>query len=53
MTHKFQLFGVLKNTVLSATVMTASLLTACSSLEEREVASGSFDYVKEQPGQKN
>jgi outer membrane protein assembly factor BamC len=32
--------------------MTATLLTACSSLEEREVASGAFDYVKEQPGQK-
>ncbi|MFT5838572.1 MAG: outer membrane protein assembly factor BamC [Flavobacteriales bacterium] len=52
MTHKFQLFGILKNTVLTATVMTATVLTACSSLEEREVASGSFDYVKEQPGQK-
>ncbi|WP_293747738.1 outer membrane protein assembly factor BamC [uncultured Paraglaciecola sp.] len=42
MTYKFQLIGVI----------TATLLTACSSLEEREVASGSFDYVKEQPGQK-
>ena len=42
MTYKFQLIGVI----------TATLLTACSSLEEREVASGSFDYIKEQPGQK-
>lgn len=41
MTYKFQLIGA----------VTAALLTACSSLEEREVASGSFDYVKEQPGQ--
>ena len=41
MTYKFQLIGVI----------TVTLLTACSSLEEREIASGSFDYVKEQPGQ--
>jgi outer membrane protein assembly factor BamC len=47
MTNNFQLFSVLKCTVIAATI-----LTACSSLEEREVASGSFDYVKEQPGQK-
>ncbi|MFQ3189808.1 MAG: outer membrane protein assembly factor BamC [Paraglaciecola sp.] len=62
MTYNFQLFSVLKNTVITAnvikntviaaTVMTTTLLTACSSLEEREIASGSFDYVKEQPGQK-
>lgn len=62
MTYNFQLFRVLKNTVITAnvikntviaaTVMTTTLLTACSSLEEREIASGSFDYVKEQPGQK-
>jgi outer membrane protein assembly factor BamC len=51
-TYKFQLLSVLKNTAKTATVMTASLLTACSSLEEREVASGSFEYIKEQPGQK-
>ena len=42
MTYKFQLIGVI----------TATLLTACSSLEEREIAGGSFDYIKEQPGQK-
>lgn len=47
MTYKFQSIGL-----MAATVITASLLTACSSLEEREIASGSFDYVKEQPGQK-
>lgn len=41
MTYKFQLIGV----------VTASLLTACSSLEEREIASGTFEYVEEQPGQ--
>jgi outer membrane protein assembly factor BamC len=52
MTHKFQLLGAIKSNVIAVTVITASLLTACSSLEEREVASGSFDYVKEQPGQK-
>jgi outer membrane protein assembly factor BamC len=42
MTYTLQLIGVI----------TATLLTACSSLEERQIASGSFDYVKEQPGQK-
>ena len=47
MTYNFQLSSVLKCTVITATV-----LTACSSLEERQVASGSFDYIKEQPGQK-
>jgi outer membrane protein assembly factor BamC len=47
MTYKFQSISL-----MAATVMAATLLTACSSLEEREVASGSFDYVKEQPGQK-
>lgn len=47
MTYKFQSIGL-----MTAIVITASLLTACSSLEEREIASGSFDYVKEQPGQK-
>lgn len=41
MTHKFQLIGVIL----------AIVLTACSSLEERELASGSFEYTKEQPGQ--
>ena len=52
MTYKFQLFSALKSTAKTATVITATLLTACSSLEEREVASGSFEYIKEQPGQK-
>ena len=52
MTYQFQLFSTLKNTAKTATVIIATLLTACSSLEEREVASGSFDYVEEQPGQK-
>ena len=47
MTYKFQPIGL-----ITATVIAATLLTACSSLEEREVASGSFEYVKEQPGQK-
>ncbi|WP_339725117.1 outer membrane protein assembly factor BamC [uncultured Paraglaciecola sp.] len=42
MTYKFQLIGVI----------TATVLSACSSLEEREIASGSFEYIKEQPGQK-
>lgn len=41
MTYKFQLIGVI----------TAVVLSACSSLEERELASGSFEYTKEQPGQ--
>jgi outer membrane protein assembly factor BamC len=57
MTNKFQSITLttvksLKNTLTVATVITATLLTACSSVEEREIASGSFDYVKEQPGQK-
>ena len=52
MTYKFQILGAIKSNVIALIVITASLLTACSSLEEREVASGSFDYVKEQPGQK-
>jgi outer membrane protein assembly factor BamC len=52
MTYKFQLLGAIKNNVVTAAVVTATLLTACSSLEERQVATGSFDYVKEQPGQK-
>jgi outer membrane protein assembly factor BamC len=51
-TYQFQLFSTLKNTAKTATVIIAALLTACSSLEEREVASGSFEYIKEQPGQK-
>jgi len=51
-TYQFQLFSTLKNTAKTATVIIATLLTACSSLEEREVASGSFEYIKEQPGQK-
>ena len=62
MTYKFQHIGVIttnvikniliKNTVITISVITAIMISACSSLEEREVASGSFDYVKEQPGQK-
>lgn len=47
MTYKFQSFGL-----VSATLIAVASVTACSSLEEREIASGSFDYVKEQPGQK-
>jgi len=46
MTYKLQSIGL-----ITATVISATLLTACSSFEEREIASGSFDYVKEQPGQ--
>jgi outer membrane protein assembly factor BamC len=42
MTYKLQIVGLI----------VGSLLAACSSLEERELASGSFQYVKEQPGQK-
>lgn len=42
MTYKLQIVGLI----------VGSLLAACSSLEERELASGSFKYVKEQPGQK-
>jgi outer membrane protein assembly factor BamC len=41
MTYKYSLIG------LSA----ALSLAACSTLEDRAVASGSFEYVKEQPGQ--
>lgn len=41
MTHKFFVSGAL----------VVSCLTACSSVEERQIASGDFDYVKEQPGQ--
>lgn len=41
MTYKFSVGGAL---VVAA-------LTACSSLEERQIASGSFDYLEEQPGQ--
>ncbi|MFT6343864.1 MAG: outer membrane protein assembly factor BamC [Paraglaciecola sp.] len=62
MTYKFKLFSVVENTaktatiikkiVITACVTSITLLSACSSLEEREVASGSFDYVEEQPGQK-
>ena len=52
MTYQFQLFSTLKNTAKTASMIIATLLTACSSLEEREVASGSFEYIKEQPGQK-
>jgi len=52
MTYKFKLLGAIKSNVMTATVITATLLTACSSLDERQIASGSFDYVKEQPGQK-
>ncbi|MFT6988959.1 MAG: outer membrane protein assembly factor BamC [Paraglaciecola sp.] len=52
MTYKFQLFNALKSSVIVATVVSATLLSACSSIEEREVAGGSFDYLKEQPGQK-
>jgi outer membrane protein assembly factor BamC len=67
MIHKLPLLSVLKKTVIAAslikntlipvTVYTAALLiatlfSACSSLGEREIASGSFEYVKEQPGQK-
>lgn len=44
--------NMIRNTAIKAIVITATLLSACSSIENREVASGSFDYVKEQPGQK-
>jgi outer membrane protein assembly factor BamC len=43
---------LIKNTAITISVITATLFSACSSLDERAVASGSFDYVKEQPGQK-
>ena len=42
MTYKFHITGIL----------TTMMLCACSSIEERSIASGSFEYVKEQPGQK-
>ena len=42
MTFKFSVGGAL----------VVGLLTACSSLEERQIAGGSFEYLKEQPGQK-
>jgi outer membrane protein assembly factor BamC len=41
MTFKFSVGGVL----------VVAVLTACSSFEERQIASGSFEYLKEQPGQ--
>ena len=41
MTYKLQIAGVL----------VVSLLAACSSIEDRELASGSFEYTQEQPGQ--
>ena len=57
MTHKFQsisqlLISVVKNTQVTAAMIAATLLSSCSSLAEREVASGSFEYIKQQPGQK-
>lgn len=62
MTNKFQAFSVVEDTaktatiikkiVITASVMTITLLSACSSLEEREVANGSFEYIEKQPGQK-
>ncbi|MDU0354969.1 outer membrane protein assembly factor BamC [Paraglaciecola aquimarina] len=42
MTHKIHFISL----------VTLGLLTACSSLEEREMASGSFDYLQENPGQR-
>ncbi|WP_340679735.1 outer membrane protein assembly factor BamC [Paraglaciecola sp.] len=36
---------------LVCSLVSFTLLTACSSVEEREIASGSFTYLKEQPGQ--
>ncbi|MEP0357150.1 outer membrane protein assembly factor BamC [Paraglaciecola sp.] len=42
MTYKYQVTGIL----------VVSLLAACSSIEERELASGSFEYTKETPGQR-
>ena len=41
MTFKFSVGGAL----------VVAVLTACSSVEERKIASGSFDYLEEQPGQ--
>lgn len=43
---------IIKKIVITASVMTITLLSACSSLEEREVANGSFEYIEKQPGQK-
>lgn len=34
-----------------SSVLVVSCLSACSSVEERQIASGGFDYVKEQAGQ--
>ncbi|MFT2091157.1 outer membrane protein assembly factor BamC [Paraglaciecola sp. 2405UD69-4] len=42
MTYKYQITGV----------ALVSILAACSSVEERELASGSFEYTQEQPGQR-
>lgn len=42
MTYKYQVTGV----------ALVSLLAACSSVEERELASGSFEYTQETPGQR-
>ncbi|MFT6899787.1 MAG: outer membrane protein assembly factor BamC [Paraglaciecola sp.] len=41
MTHKF----------FVSSALVVSCLTACSSVEDRQIASGDFEYVKEQPGQ--
>ncbi|MFQ3237300.1 MAG: outer membrane protein assembly factor BamC [Paraglaciecola sp.] len=41
MTHKF----------FVSSVLVMSCLTACTSVEDRQIASGGFDYIKEQPGQ--
>lgn len=35
----------------AGSVISVTILTACSSVEDREIASGSFAYVKDQPGQ--
>ena len=32
------------------TAIAVSVLSACSSLEERQIASGNFEYTKQQPG---
>jgi outer membrane protein assembly factor BamC len=37
--------------LLVCSLISFTLLGACSSVEEREIASGSFAYLKEQPGQ--
>lgn len=39
------------NTYLLLGVMALSLLTACSTVDDREIASGSFEYINNQPGQ--